>query len=80
MKLKSILAVIAACLAVGGTSGCNSSTTHPPTVADVVAQQERAKETTQKVVDGIRNNPSLTDDQKAQMIARVGRGQVAKPQ
>ena len=51
----------------------------PPSVADVTAQAQHAREANQKRIDDIRGNPALTDDQKADLIARIGRGRPAKP-
>jgi len=65
---------IMACFAIALSTGCAHNTAQPPSVADVTAQAQKARENNQKMIDGIRNNPTLSDDQKTQMIARISRG------
>lgn len=62
------------CLIAAFSAGCNSNSGQPPSVADVKAQLQKAREANEKRIDSIRNDPSLTADQKADMIARIGRG------
>ena len=61
-----LLVVFTACMA----GGCNSGPKAPST-DDAAALAAQAKQTTQKNIDAIQNNPSLSPDQKARIISHL---------
>jgi len=71
MKRTSLVFLLAF-VAVAG--GCSSGPKAPST-ADAAAAQAQAKQTLQKNIDVIQNNPRISPEQKAQIIAHLNQPQ-----
>ena len=71
MQVRSIAVVIA--FAVVAIAGCSNGKNGGglPSVDDVKAQAAVAQANNQKAIQAAQNNPSLTDAQKASLIARL---------
>jgi hypothetical protein len=61
-------------LALVAVTGCSSGPKAPST-ADAAAAQAQAKQTLQKNIDVIQNNPHMSPEQKAQIIAHLNQPQ-----
>lgn len=60
--------------------GCSNSGPPAPTAAQSAAAAAKARQTAQSNLTAIQNNPNLSDDQKARIIAHLNNPQALRPE